>query len=86
MNAVMVRGSGQGMVAPPRKDPYAIEVDRGKNCYVCRRFGHMAHYCRNQKRGRIADRRRLEYREERIEENHVYENNLKGKENLKSLN
>jgi len=39
-NMVMVRGQGQRVKAP-RRDPYAIEVDRRKNCYACREFGHM---------------------------------------------
>jgi len=63
------------MGAPPRKDPYAIEVNRRRNCYTCGRFGHLAHHCRN--RGRIAERRRLGY-----EGLYEYENNLKGEENL----
>ena len=42
----------------------------------------MAHHCRNQGRERVADGRRLEYRRERIEGNHIYENNLKEEENL----
>ena len=41
-NAVVVRGSGQGagqnMGAPPRRDPFAMEVDRGRNCYACGGF------------------------------------------------
>ena len=41
-NVVVVRGSGQRMGAPPRRDPYAIEVDHGKNCYACGGFEHMA--------------------------------------------
>jgi len=45
-NAVVVRGQEQGMGAP-RKDPYAMEVDRRRNCYACRGFGHMACHCRN---------------------------------------
>ena len=32
-NAVIVRGSGQG--ARPRQNPYAMEIDRGRNCYDC---------------------------------------------------
>ena len=40
-NIVVVRGLGQGMGASPRRDPYAIEVDRGRNCYACREFGHI---------------------------------------------
>ena len=60
-NAVIVRGQEQAIRAPKR-DTYAIEVDRGRNCYACRGFGHMAHHCRNQGRKRVADGRRLEYR------------------------
>ena len=59
-NAVMIRKQRQWMEAPKR-DPYTIEVDKGRNCYACRGFGHMAWHCRNQERDRIADRRRLEY-------------------------
>ena len=33
-NAV-VRGGGQGTGVPPRRDPFAMEVDRGRNCYAC---------------------------------------------------
>ena len=46
-NAVMVRRQGQKVGASPRKDPYTMEVDRGRNCYACRGFGHIAHHCRN---------------------------------------
>ena len=45
-NAEVIRragaGVGQSMGAPPRRNPYAIEVDRGRNCYACGGFGHMA--------------------------------------------
>jgi len=85
-NVVVVRELGQGIGTPPRRDPYTIEVDRGRNCYACRGFRHMAHHCRNPGRERIADGRRLEYRGERIEGNHVYKNNLKEEENLEFLN
>ena len=84
-NAVVVRGSGQGIGASLKRDPYTIEVDRERNYYAYRGFEHMAHHCRNQGRGRVADGRRLEYGEGRIKENHVYENNLKEEENLESL-
>ena len=77
-NAVMVRGPGQGAGTPSRRDPYAMEVDRGRNCYACRGFGHMAHHCRN--RGRITEGRRVEF-----EGNYEYPNTLKGEENLESL-
>ena len=33
-NIVVVRGSGQEMGAPQRRDPYAMEIDRGRNCYA----------------------------------------------------
>jgi len=46
-NVVVVRGSGQSMGVSLRQDPYAIEVDWGRNCYACRGFGNMAHHCRN---------------------------------------
>ena len=82
-NAVMVRGLEQGMRVPPRRDPYAIEVDRGRNCYACRGFGHLAYHCRNQ-RGEVAEERKMEYngRRKRFFE---YKNNLKGEENLDTL-
>ena len=34
-NAVVVRGQGQGVGVPLRRDPYAMEVNRGRNCYAC---------------------------------------------------
>jgi len=82
-NVVMVRGPGQGIGAPPRKNPYAMEVDRGRNCYACGGFGHLARHCRNRG-GRVAEGRRIEYNGGR-EELFEYENNLKGKENLNTL-
>ena len=71
---------------PSRRDPYAIEVDRGRNCYACRRFGHMVCHYRNQRKTRVADGKRLEYIGEIFEENHKHLNCLKEKENLESLN
>ena len=53
-NAVVVRGQGQNAGIPPRQDPFAMEIDRGRNCFACGGFGHMAHHCRN--RGRIMRR------------------------------
>jgi len=88
INAVVVRGQGAGpsMRAPSRQDPYAIEVDRGRNCYACRGFGHMARHCKNRgQRGRVAEGRRLEYGRGGIEGNFEYSDNLKGVENLESL-
>jgi len=88
-NAVVVRGQGigQGMGVSLRWDPYAMEVDRERNCYACRGFGHMARHCRNQgQRGRVVENRRVEYEGERIEEILNFVNNLKEKENLELLN
>ena len=87
-NAVVVRGQGQGQSAgvPLRRDPYAMEVDRGRNCFACGGFGHMAHHCRNQgQRGRVGDNRRVEYGGGQIEEILDNTNNLKGGENLELL-
>jgi len=43
-NTVVVRGQGQGQGAenPSRQDPYAMEVDRKRNCYACGGFGHIS--------------------------------------------
>ena len=37
MNMVVLRGQGMGQGAgvPPRWDPFAMEVDRGRNCFAC---------------------------------------------------
>ena len=88
-NAVVVRGSGvgQNVGVPLRWDPYAIEIDRERNCFACRGFGHMARHCRNRgQRGRIADNRRVEYGGGRIEEIFNLADNLKEGENLELLN
>ena len=85
MNMVVVRGQGQGMGISPRWDSFTMEVDRGRNCYACRGFGHMAHHCRNRGRGRPMEGRRVEYRGGRIEEILDNSNNLKRVENLESL-
>jgi len=85
-NAVVVRGVGQGVGAPSRRDPYAMEMDRGRNCYTCGGFGHMACHCRNRGRGRPMEGRRVEYGGGRIEEINDHRDNLKGVENLELLN
>jgi len=50
-NVVVVRGSGSGIGqstgVPLRRDPFAMEVNQGRNCYACGEFGHMACHCRN---------------------------------------
>jgi len=88
MNVVVVRGAGQrqgqSVGASSRQDSYVMEVDRGRNCYACGGFGHMAHHCRNRERERTMEERRVEYGEGRIEEINKYLNNLKGAENLKN--
>ena len=85
MNIVMMREQGQG-IGPPRRDPYTMEVNRGRNCYACEGFGHMAHQCRSWGRIRVTDKRRLEYVGKSLEENHEHLNCLKEEENLEFLN
>ena len=87
-NAVVVRGQrqGQGMRAPSRRDPYAMKIDRRRNCYTCGGFGHMAHHCRNRERGRLMERRRVEYGRGRFEGNIEQIRYLKEVENLEALN
>jgi len=84
-NTVVVRGAGQGqgMGVPPKWDPYAMEVDRGRNCYTCGGFGNMACHCRNK--GRVMQEKRVEYSGGRIEEVNDHRDNLKGVENLELL-
>jgi len=89
-NAVVVRGqgqgAGQGAEVSLRQDLYAMEVDRERNCYACGGFGHMARHCRNRRRGRPMEGRRVEYSGGRIEEIYDNANHLKGVENLELLN
>ena len=89
-NAVVIResgtGVGQNIEVSPRWDPYAMEVDQGRNCYTCGGFGHMACHCRNRdQRGRVAEKRRLEYGRGGIKGNFEHSDNLKGVENLEFL-
>jgi len=84
-NVVVVRGAEQEVEAPPRRDPYVIEVDREMNCYTCEGFGHMARYCRNRGRERAMEGRRAEYGGGRIEEINEHLDYLKEIENLESL-
>ena len=40
-----------------------MDMDKNnRNCYVCRGFGHIAKYCRNQG---VGNNQRMEYRENR---------------------
>ena len=86
-NAVVVRGLGQEMGASPRRNPYAMEVDHGRNCYACRDFGHMACHCRNRgQRERVEQERKVEYGGWNIERNNGQTGHLKEVENLEFLN
>jgi len=87
MNAVVVRGqeAGQSAEIPPRRDPYAMKVDRGRNCYACGGFRHMARYCRNRGRGRPMEGRRIEYGGGRFKGNIKPIGHLKEVENLEAL-
>ena len=60
-NTVVLREAGQEARVLPRRDPFAMEVDWGRNCYACGGFGHMARYCRNRGRGRLMEGKRVEY-------------------------
>ena len=83
----MVRSVGQEAGVPPRWDPFAMEMDQGRNCYTYRSFGHMAQHCRNRRqRERVADNRRVEYGGGRIEEIINLSDNLKEGKNLELLN
>ena len=85
-NVVVVRGQGQNVGIPPRRDPFAMEIDRGRNWFACGGFGHMTRHCRNQgQRGRVVENRRVEYGGGRIEEITNNMNNLKVGENLEVL-
>ena len=64
-----------------------MEIDRRRNFYACRGFGYMVCHCRNWgQRERVAKERRLEYRGGRIKGINEHLDNLKGVENLESLN
>ena len=81
-NAVVLRGAGQEVGVPPRRDPSTMEIDRGRNCYACRGFGHIARHCRNK--GREMQERRVEIGG-RFEGNIEQIGHLKEVENLEAL-
>ena len=67
---------------PLRRDLYAMDIDRGRNCYVCGGFRHIARNCRNKgMRNRIEKSRRLEYGQ-----GDNRQNNLNGERDLILLN
>ena len=87
LTSMVMRGQGQGTGIPPRRDPFAMDIDRGRNCYACGGLRHMARNCRNRgMRGRVGDNRRVEYGGGRIEEIVNLADNLKEGENLELLN
>jgi len=83
-NVIVVRGQGQRMGVSSRRDPYVMEVDRGRNCYACGGFGHMACHCRNWGRERAIEERRIEYGE-RFEGNIEWIGHLKEVESLEAF-
>ena len=90
-NSVVVRRTGVGLEqsigVPQRRDPFAMDIDHGRNCYACGGFGHMVRNCRNWgQRGRVENNRRLEYGGGRIEEIVNLTNNLKEDKNLELFN
>jgi len=63
-----------------------MEINRGRNCYICRGFRHIVQHCKNRGQGnRAMEGRRLEYGR-RTERNYEHSDNLKEKKNLESLN
>ena len=67
---------------------YAINIDKGRNCYACKEFGHLARNCRNRGIGnRIGESRRLEYEQRKMMEGGNGQNdNLNGDRDLIVLN
>jgi len=90
MNVVMKHPQQREGIA--QRNHYAMDIDRGRNCYTCRGFGHMAQYCRNKGTGgRIGQGRRLEYgnesnRQRRTEGGNEQQDNLNGEQDLILLN
>ena len=80
-NTVVMRGQGQGAGIPTRRDPFTMEVNRGRNCFACGRFGHMACHCRNRRRVM----RRVKIGGGRFEGNIEQIRYLKEVENLEAL-
>jgi len=48
-----------GVQAGPRRDPNAMDVDRGRGgdrtCYHCGKFGHMAWNCWERNKARVVE-------------------------------
>jgi len=45
MNTVVVRDPLQEQEKRIRGDPYAMDIDKGRNCYSCRKFGYLIRNC-----------------------------------------
>ena len=62
----------QQRVGFAQRNSYAMDVNRGRNCYACGGFGHMAWHCWNKGvENRIGKSRKLEYEQGgRIEGNY----------------
>ena len=58
-----------------RRNSATINMNRERNCYSCREFGHLIWNCRRQEI--VSQGRRTEYKD-----NLNTKNNLNGKENL----
>jgi len=58
MNAVVVRNPLQGQ-EEMRRNSYIMDIDKEKNCYNCRRFGHFVRNYRNW--DIVSQERRIEY-------------------------
>jgi len=41
-NAVVRSQKQRQEIGLLKRDSYAMDIDRGRNCYTCRGFGHMA--------------------------------------------
>ena len=66
-----------------QRNPYAMDVDRGRNCYACREFGHLVRYYRNGEiENRIGEGRKLEYGGQKREKEGNGQENLNGEGNL----
>jgi len=67
-NAVIVHPNLRGEFA--QRNPYAIDINKNnRNCYNCKRFGHLARNCRNRRIENRIGEGRLEYRQRENKQN-----------------
>ena len=45
MNTVVVRDFLQEQEERIRRDPYTMDIDKGRNCYSFREFGYLVRNC-----------------------------------------